>query len=123
MLKKFIAVLMLGLILSLAVFADQAAWITKDEAERTAVFLKDKTQIKHYCAPCDDKSVTTEDISAVEAAPTGTEDYWEVLVNGKGIDLAYVYFQTKNGKWKNLAKEMNIDVENVPKYLSEDTGE
>lgn len=119
MLKKIIAVIMLGLMLSLAVFADQAAWITKEQAEKTAAFLKDKQQIKHYCEPCDDKSVTTEDISTVEAAPTGTEDYWEVLINGKGIDLAYVYFQTKNGKWKNLAKEMDVEVDGVPKFLTD----
>lgn len=123
MLKKIIAILMLGLMLSLAVFADQAAWITKDEAQKTAAFLKGKAQIKHYCAPCDDKSVTTEDISTVEAAPTGTQDYWEVLVNGKGIDLAYVYFQTKDGKWKNLAKEMDVEVDDVPKFLDEKDGE
>ena len=120
MLKKFIAGMMLALFMSLAVFADQAAWITKEQAEKTAAFLKGKTQIKHFCAPCDDKSVRTEDISTIEAAATGTDDYWEVLINGEGIDLAYVYFQTKDGKWKNLAKEMDIDVDDVPKFLDED---
>lgn len=123
MLKKTITILMLGLMLSFAVFADQAAWITKDEAERTAEFLKDKTQIKHFCAPCDDKSVRPEYIATVEAVPTGSEDYWEVKINGEGIDLAYVYFQTKSGKWKNLAKEMDVEVDSVPKFLDENDGE
>lgn len=123
MLKKIAASLMLGLMLSVAVFADQAAYITKDQAEKTVDFLKDKTQIKHFCAPCDDQSVRPEYIATVEAVPTGSEDYWEVKINGEGIDLAYIYFQTKSGKWKNLAKEMNVEVDEVPKYLSEDIGE
>ena len=123
MLKRFIAILMLGLMLTCAVFADQAAYITKEEAQKTAEFLKTKTQIKHFCAPCDDKTIKTEDISTVEAVPTNTEDYWEVKVNGEGIDLAYVYFQTKSGKWKNLAMEMDIEVDSVPKFLTENDGE
>lgn len=119
MLKKFIAAIILGLMFSLAVFADQAAYVTKEQAEKAAALLKDKTEIKHFCAPCDDKSVTAEAIETVEAADAGYENYWEVKVNGKGVDLAYVYFQTKDGKWKNVAKELDIDVEDVPKYLEE----
>ena len=40
-----------------------------------------------------------------------------MLVNGKGIDLAYVYYQDEDGEWKNLAKKMKIKVDNVPKTL------
>jgi hypothetical protein len=99
-------------------FADQAAYITKAQAEKAAAFLKDKKQIRHYCAPCDDKGDKVEDISTVEAvAVTDSKPHWEVKVNGKGIDLAYVYFQDKKGKWKNLAKEMKVKVDNVPKSL------
>lgn len=123
MLKKLVAILMLGLMSSVAVFADQAAYISKEQAEKTADFLKDKTQIKHFCAPCDDQSVSPEYIATVEAVPTDSEDYWEVKINGEGIDLAYIYFQTENGRWKNLAKEMNVEVDDVPKFLDEDSGE
>jgi hypothetical protein len=38
-------------------------------------------------------------------------------VNGEGVDLAYVYFQDEDGKWKNLAKELNVKVKDVPKHL------
>jgi hypothetical protein len=47
------------------------------------------------------------------------ENYWEIRVNGKGVDLAYVYFEEKKGKWKNAAMEAKIDVRDVPKELSE----
>lgn len=114
--KNFIALILI-LMFALTAFADQAAYITKDQAERAVALLKDKGQIKNHCAPCDDKSITTQDIETIEAAPTGYEDYWEVKVNGEGIDLAYVYFLEKNDKWKNVAMKLKIDVDGVPKYL------
>jgi len=103
--------------LVIAAYADQAAYITQAQAEKAAAFLKDKTQIRHYCAPCDDKGDRVEVVASVEAATAGYQQYWEVKVNGEGIDLAYVYFETKDGKWKNLAKELHIKVKDVPKYL------
>lgn len=111
--------ILIGVILALftAAYADQAAYISRAEAEKAAAFLKDKKEIRHYCAPCDDKGDRVEEITNVEAAPAGYQQYWEVKVNGEGIDLAYVYFQTKKGKWKNLAKELDIKVRDVPKRL------
>lgn len=97
--------------------ADQAAYITKAQADKAAAFLKDKPEIRHYCAPCDDKGDRVEAVSSVEAAEAGYQNYWEVKVNGQGIDLAYVYYKTKGGKWKNVAKELNVKVHDVPKYL------
>ncbi len=112
-----IAVFILVLTFTLTAFADQAAYITKDEAERAVALLKGKTQIKHYCEPCDDKSITTQEIETIEAVPAGYEDFWEVKVNGEGIDLAYVYYNEKKEKWKNVAMQLKIDVSDVPKYL------
>lgn len=115
-----IAVFILILTFTLTAFADQAAYITKDQAERAVALLQGKTQIKHHCAPCDDKSIRTEEIETIEAAPAGYEDFWEVKINGEGIDLAYVYFEDKKGRWKNVAKELKIKVEGVPKQLPKD---
>ena len=100
---------------AITALADQAAYITQAQAQKAAAFLKDKKRIRHYCNPCDDKGDRVEDISTVEAvAVTDSKPYWEVLVNGKGIDLAYVYYQEKEGgDWKNLAKKMKIKVEDV----------
>lgn len=117
--KKLFAIFLL-LISAVATFADQAAYVTKEQAERAVALLKTQKQIKHFCNPCDDNSVRTEDIQTVEAAPAGYQDFWEVKVNGEGIDLAYVYFLEKKDKWKNVAKELHIDVNDVPKTLPKD---
>jgi hypothetical protein len=118
MLNKIFAVIFLGIMLAVSAFADQAAYVTKKQAEAAAAFLKGKKQIRHYCAPCDDKGDKIEDINTIDAAVADeSKGFWEVKVNGEGIDLAYVYFQTKDGKWKNLAKEIGVKVSDVPKYL------
>ncbi len=114
---KKIAVFIVVLIFTLTAFADQATYITKNETERAVALLKGKTQIKHYCEPCDNKSVRSEEIQTLEAMPTGYQETREVKVNGEGIDLAYVYFLEKKDKWKNVAMELKIDVSDVPKYL------
>ncbi len=102
---------------AVSVLADQAAWITKAQAEKAAAFLKKHNEIRHYCAPCSDKGDSVEEISTVEAVKIEGQEYWEVQVNGKGIDLAYVYFKTKKGKWKNLAREIKVKVRDVPTTL------
>lgn len=119
LLKKVSLVALLLLVTANLTFADQAAWISKTQAEKAAAFLKDKRQIRHYCSPCQDKGDRIEDVSTVvaEAVPDTTEGWWQVKVNGEGVDLAYVYFKTKGGKWKNLAMELDIKVERVPKHL------
>jgi hypothetical protein len=119
MLKKTIASILLTICFATLVMADQAAYITKEQAQKAAAFLKDKKQIRHYCAPCDDKGDKVEDISTVEAvAVESSKPHWEVKVNGEGIDLAYVYYQEKEGgEWKNLAKKIKVKVHDVPKTL------
>lgn len=117
--KNLIAILLL-LIFSVSTFADQAAYITKTEADRAVALLKTQKQIKHFCAPCDDKTIRLEEIQTIEAVPTGYQGTWEVKVNGEGIDLAYVYFQIKTDKWKNVAKELHVKVDGVPKFLPKD---
>ena len=43
--------------------------------------------------------------------------YWEIELDGKGIDLAYVYVQTPAG-WENLALKLGLDATGVPRTLS-----
>ena len=43
--------------------------------------------------------------------------YWEIEVDGKGIDLAYVYVQTPAG-WENLALKLGLDATGVPRTLA-----
>ncbi len=114
--KKILAVCLI-LAFSMTAFADQAAYISKAEATEAVALLKGKKQIKHYCAPCDDNEIKTEDIQTVEMSKTGYKNFWEVKVNDKGVDLAYIYFESQKDKWKNVATELDIVVSCVPTFL------
>ncbi|MBK9162410.1 MAG: hypothetical protein IPM21_00570 [Acidobacteria bacterium] len=99
------------------VFADQAAWISRAEAARAMKVLAEATAIKHHCAPCDDQTIRDESVDNIGIFRVEGQNYWEIRVNGKGVDLAYVFFQ-KKGKWVNAAMQAKIDVSDVPKRLS-----
>ncbi len=115
--KKFLGIFGLCMALLPAfAFADQAAYIEKGEAEAAMNVLMGNSVIRHYCQPCGDKNWTQENIGSVEAGHTGYEQYWQVLVNGKGIDLAYVYVETDGG-WRNVAMMLEIQVSDVPLIL------
>ena len=113
-------VLILSTVFVVSVSADQAAYITEKQAKKAVKLLMKKKQIIHFCEPCGDTEIRTEDIETIEAVKTDTENYWEVKVNGKGIDLAYTYYKRKKNKWKNVAMKLKIDVSDVSEYIPAD---
>ena len=114
--EKFASIFLI-LFFALTAFADQAAYILKNNTLHAVALLRDKKQIRHYCEPCGDNTYRVEDVGTVESAFTNYENYWEVKLNGAGIDLAYVYYIDHDGKWRNAANRLNLPVKDVPKYL------
>ncbi len=125
--KKYIAALMI-LVLPTILLADIAAWVSKTDAEASAAFVKKQKEIKNFCAPCGDKTATTEAVKDVKAAPVkGEKDYWEVSVNGEAKDLAYIYYKTDDGRWRNVGIAVGVKVEGVelkdevPEFIPDET--
>ncbi|OQX20208.1 MAG: hypothetical protein BWK80_35985 [Desulfobacteraceae bacterium IS3] len=113
--KKMLAWGFLFFLVSATVFADQAAWIEKSDADKAAGMLGPGTILRSYCAPCGDTAWMELPVSQAEV--THREGgFYEVEVNGKGIDLAYIYIE-KNGLWRNLAMILGIAVQDVPEFL------
>jgi len=98
------------------VMADQAAYITLEQSKEAVQLLEGTQQVRFFCAPCGDKQSELVAVSNIKNVHTGYENYWEVRINNKGIDLAYTYYHV-DGKWRNIAISLNIDVEGVPNYL------
>ena len=124
--RKYLTILLVlavSLIWTLSAFADQAAYITEKQAKQAVKLLKKKKRIKQFCEPCNDTEVETVEIETIEAVKTDTEDYWEVKVNGQGIDLAYTYYEKKKNKWQNVAMKLKIEVSDVSEYLPDDLTE
>ena len=101
------------------VFADQAAWVSRAEAERALKVLASQQTVRHYCAPCGDSSIRSEAVESIGLYKVPDSDYWEIRINGKGVDLAYLYFLKKRDHWTNAAMAADIDVSDVPKELPE----
>lgn len=80
--------------------ADQCSYVTKEYAQKTMNLLNDslasETKIVSWCAPCgetkaDAKLKTPESIQTVQIAYTGYQDFYEITINGKSVDMAYTY--------------------------------
>ena len=112
--KKIFAILMI-LLLPTFLFADVAVWVTKAEAEKSAVLIKKQKEIKIFCGACadqKDEKATTATVKEVKAEQVPDEaKYWHVLVNGEEQELASVYYKTDDGRWRNVAVAVGIKVE------------
>jgi len=100
--------------------ADQAAWNSRRDSAKAMRLLAEADAVIHYCAPCGDTASRREVVESIGIAQVEPgSQYWEVQINGEGVDLAYVYFRHKGKKWKNAAMDASIKVSDVPKYLPE----
>ena len=95
--------------------ADQAAWISKKDAEAGAALIAVGSELRDYCQPCGETAYTPRKVANVTVGQPDPS-YWEVRVNGQGVDLAYEYVLS-NGHWKNIAMMIGLKVTGVPPEL------
>ena len=118
--KRFVGVMSIGLGLvaffaSSIAQADQAEWISKKDADAGAAVIVVGQELREYCAPCGDRAYTAHTgVSADVGKPS--PGYWQVRVNGHGVDLAYEYVLS-NGRWTNVAMAIGLNVVRVPAEL------
>jgi uncharacterized protein YecT (DUF1311 family) len=98
--------------------ADQAAWVEKSAAYKAGEMINSGMILREYCAPCGDTTWTELPVKQVEVKNTDGE-FYQVFINGKGIDLAYVYI-LQNSKWTNIAMSLGLSVADVPEFLPDD---
>jgi hypothetical protein len=119
--RFMLSVLSLSLLPSL-VFADQCAYIRKVEAVKAATYVSVGQTIAYFCEPCGDKKFSsvkpvevhsTELVRIDSASSHLDQPYWELRLNGKGVDLAYVYVKRSAARYMNLAKLAGCSVSNV----------
>lgn len=126
------AATLLGLIPAIA-SADQFAYLDLSQAVAALDMLDHAPrQVQAYCAPCGDARATAIAVRELgiariwddggSARPYADGDgrtFWEIELNGEGIDLAYVYVRTPGG-WENLALALGLDASGVPRMLPPD---
>ncbi|MDH4128096.1 MAG: hypothetical protein OEV44_05045 [Spirochaetota bacterium] len=116
MLKNIIFSFLLSTMVITSLFADQAAYLSKNDAKKAKDLIKLDSVIREYCKPCGDKGWKAIKVKKIEVSFTNYENYYEVKVNNKGVDLAYIYI-LKDNKWTNLAMILKLSVSNVPEIL------
>ena len=96
--------------------ADQLAYITEKQAEKTTELIKNEKYVYLYCGCCDDSEKQLAEVINVEFKHTGYETYYEVILTYKdqkgnvkqeAIDLAYVW-SVKNKKVKTVGQWLNL---------------
>jgi len=95
--------------------ADQAEWVAKKDADAGAALIGVGHEIRDYCAPCGDAAYTARHVTSVDVGQPNPS-YWQVRVNGRGVDLAYEYVLV-GGHWKNVAMAIGLQVTSVPAEL------
>jgi hypothetical protein len=116
--KKIFFILILVLASKLCI-ADQLAYITKEQAEKTVQFIKDYgiSKLILWCACCENDIPLKVEINKVFYRYTGYEEYYEIVVEGRKengdyfastVDLAYVHIQS-GSKANCLGKELGFE--------------
>ncbi len=111
-----VAAFSIALCFALSASADQAAYISKVDADRAIQLLHNAGTVKSYCAPCGDARAESIAVNAIRKADVNYAGNWEVQINDQGVDLAYLYF-LENNKWRNVAMALGIPVQDVPEFI------
>ncbi len=121
--KKLFKVVFLGigftLTLGSAVYADQCAYTSKQQAIEAVSRLEKGQTIYQLCEPCGETIAKALKITSVSAGTVGYESFWGVKVNDRNIDLAYTYVDTSNNKDRkvNLATLARCPATDVSRFI------
>jgi hypothetical protein len=83
--------MVISLILAPAARADQCAYVSKAQAVAAFNQLSIGQTIYEFCELCGDRTPRALAIRTLAVKNTDTSGFWQVMVNGRGIDLAYTY--------------------------------
>ena len=75
--------------------ADQCSYISKRQAIIAISRLNLNDTIYYLCEPCGEKAAKKTLIYSLGAGTIDYENFWQVYVNKKSIDLAYVFVDSK----------------------------
>jgi hypothetical protein len=92
--------------------ADQCALISTQTADRAVELARKSTRMIEFCEPCTGGVMRGPfTINKVERGAR------QVEINGKPVDLAYVFIHTKGDEYKNLGLAVGCGATNVSKVV------
>lgn len=105
----------LVLLVSTTAFADQCAYISKTQAQRALKIALEAKSIATLCEPCGETAAKVLETKSIGIHDVNYNGYWELQVNGKGMDLAYTFV---NGL--NLSKLAGCESQGVSSSIRRD---
>ena len=93
--KTLLFALLLGSFSTMAL-ADQCSLVSKETAKVAVRTLMDASSVSFLCEPCGDTEATSLKAESIGLKKSSVEDYYEVVVDGKTVDLAYTYVNGLN---------------------------
>ncbi len=81
---------------SFSVFADQCAYISKSQAKKALGMALKGRVIESLCEPCGQTEPEYIDVKSIGIRDVNYDSFWELQVNGEGVDLAYTYIDGQN---------------------------
>ena len=107
------------LLLATSAFADQCAWNKESHAAAGLEHLPPGAEYVSFCEPCDDAAPVVARVGR-SAVTNVSGDYWEVSVDGKGIDLAYTFVKASpsDAWYTNLAKLVGCPASGVSRKVT-----
>jgi hypothetical protein len=121
---RCVLALVLVATLSTAARADQCAWVDEATAKAGAAVLTAGRRLIDYCEPCKGRNKKAPVAIKADATvrPAGKSgDYFEVVVDGKGVDLAYVFVEIdpKSKRFDNVAAKAGCPTRGVSESIDE----
>ncbi|MDJ0744069.1 MAG: hypothetical protein QNJ32_11975 [Xenococcaceae cyanobacterium MO_167.B27] len=105
-------------LLCVPALADQCSYITKEQALTAVSRLNLNQTIYLLCEPCGEEIPKPTRIENLSIEIVNYQDYWQVKVNDRGIDLAYVFIDSGiDGNLINLAAISDCQARSVSTVL------
>lgn len=116
--KKIIIIFLL-FISAKFIYADQLAWISEEQAQKTVQYIKDNNikSVVLWCACCDNDSKMKVKITRISYKQVEGQPYYQVWLEGRdkdgkklnqAVDLAYVHVK-KEGEYNCLGKLLEFE--------------
>jgi hypothetical protein len=114
--KKMLLILCCILLATPFVYADQLAYLSKEDAQRAATYIESVKKIGLFCGCCDNQEIEIIKPKGVEVKFTGYEQYYEVYLQysyqgelkSTPLDLAYTWVKIK-GELKTIGQVLGLD--------------
>jgi hypothetical protein len=97
--------------------ADQCQWVDAAVARRAEAILAHKPRVIAFCEPCGEQAPGMPAVARTVSVRTPQDGYREVILDGRGIDLAYTYVQTSEARYRNLAELAGCPADGVSPRL------